>query len=111
VRDLNGELCLPVRAAEPGDAPQCRLVRIAVEAGAPWGDPPYRLDVGHLEAQERRARVGQHSQMREVPVGHRAVHGGILAHGGHHDAVLEREAAEVDRLEKGAHREEDLEGV
>src|SRR2546423_14220047 len=40
------------------------------------------------------------AQMNEVPVVHAAVVGGILAHGGDHDAVRQRDAAELDRREE-----------
>ncbi len=91
-----------MRAAERHDRTQRRFVRVGVEPRATRCDAADRLDVCHLETQQGRARVREHSQVSEVPVGHRAVHGRVLAHRRYHDAVLEREATQPDGFKQGA---------
>ena len=102
---LQGEFRLPMGAAERHDPPQRRFVRVGVESGATRRDAPDRLDIGHLEAQQRRPGIGQHPQVREVPVGHAAVDRRVLAHRRHHDAVLEREAAQLNGLKQRTRHE------
>jgi len=85
-----------VGAAVPDDAAERPFVRVGVEPRAAGSDAADRLDVGHLETQQRCAGIGEHAEVRQVPVGHAAVHGRVLAHRRHHDAVLEREAAQLN---------------
>ena len=53
-----------------------------------------------LGEHESRAADGEPAEVDHVPVVGRAVHGRVLAHGGHDDAVGERPAAELERREE-----------
>src|SRR5205085_6721137 len=68
-------------------------------------DPAGRLHRRGLDAQHRRDRPRQTVDVSEVPVVGRPVHGRILAHQRHHDAVGERKAAQLDRGKQSAHVE------
>jgi hypothetical protein len=76
---------------------------IAVEPEAARRDAADRLDMGRLDAEHRSARQRKIVDVGEVPVGGNAVLGRILAHRRHHDAVLQRQAAQLDRGKQGAH--------
>ena len=66
------------------------------------GDAAAPLHVGRLHHDQVRARVGEHGEMAEVPIGGGAVVGAVLAHGRDDDAILEREVGKLDRREQGA---------
>ncbi len=77
-----------------------RLGPVVPQADVGEADPPLGLDGGSLDRQQAGARGGKLAQMLNMPVGHRAVLGRILAHGGDDDAVVEGQAADGERLEK-----------
>ena len=76
---------------------------IVVEAEAPRRDAADRLDMGRFDTEHRRAGQRERIDMREVPVVRLAIDGRILAHRGHHDAVGQFQAAQLDRGKQGAH--------
>ena len=69
------------------DARQRRLVVVGIKPEAAVGDTPAPLDVGRLDHHQIGARVGEHAEMAEMPIGSRAVVGAVLAHGRNDDAV------------------------
>ena len=102
--DLHGELGIgigmnPVRNALPG-----LLLLRRVSPGAARRDAPLGADTGHLGKHQPRPAHGARAQMHEVIVSGHAVHGRVLGHGRHHDAVLEREPAQPVGQEHGRRR-------
>ncbi len=85
------------------DLLQRGLAGVAVEPETARRDAADRLHMGRLDAEHRRARQREVVDVGEVPVGGDAVVGRILAHRRHHDAVLQRQAAQLDRGKQGAH--------
>ncbi len=63
------------------------LVGIGIKAHAAVGDAAVALHVRGLDHHQRRAGIGQHAEMAEMPVVGAAVVGTVLAHGGDDDAV------------------------
>jgi hypothetical protein len=79
-------------------------VVVGIEPEAAVRDAAAPLDVGHLEGHHAGAGHRQHHPVLQVPVGGRAVVGGILAHRRDGDAVRKIEAADLDRREeRGGH--------
>ena len=64
-----------------------RFVVIGVEAEAAVGDAAMALDPGRLDGDHAGAGHGERHPVLQVPVGRRAVVGGVLAHGRDGDAV------------------------
>ena len=66
---------------------QGRLVGVIPQPHALRRDAPFGHDPCSLDDQHGRARHRQRPQMHDVPIGHRAIDGAVLAHGRHGDAV------------------------
>ena len=62
---------------------------------------PRALDAGGLDHEQRRAGIGQHAEVIEVPVGRDAVVGAVLAHGRDDDPVRELEIGKSNRRKQG----------
>ncbi len=106
--ELQAELGLRLRVHEIDDALPRRLVRVAVHAGATRRDARLLRHVGHLGEHQAGAADRARAIVDEVPIVRHAVLRRVLAHRRHHDAVLERQPAQAERLE---HRRERLRGV
>ena len=78
-------------------------VSIAPDAEILRTDPAARFDRGCLEDDKRRAADGPAAQMHEMPVGREPVHGAVLAHRRHADAVPQRDASNGKRIEQMGH--------
>ena len=85
-----------------------RLMGIAVHAGTTRRDPGVRGHVGHLREHEAGAAHGARAVMHEVPIVGQSILRGILAHRRNNDAILERHAAQAQRLK---HRDDWAVGV
>ena len=83
------------------DALEGSLGRVVMQRQAAMSDPPARFDGHRLSDQQARPRHRQSAVMDEVPVGRFAVDRAVLAHRAHDDAIVERQAAQVDGREKG----------
>jgi hypothetical protein len=57
------------------------LAVVGIEPEAAVADAAVPLDIGHLGHHEACARIGEHAEMGQVPVGGYAVAGAVLAHG------------------------------
>ena len=79
------------------------LVGVRPQAGVAVADAPFRRDRGRLDRQQRRAGQRQLAEVDDVPVGHAAVLGRILAHRRDDDAVAKLEAADIERAEQSGH--------
>ncbi len=103
--ELHAELHAGHPAAHPvDDRLERRLVLVAVDAEAALRDATLALDMGGLEAEQARARHGEHAVMHLVPGLRAAVDGRVLAHRRDDDTVGQRNAAELDRGEElGGH--------
>jgi len=93
---------------EIDDALPGALVRVAVHAGAAKRDARLFRDVGHLGEHQAGAADGARAVVHQVPVVRHAVLRGILAHWRDHDAVVEGERAQAERLEHGRERTRDV---
>ena len=82
------------------NAAHCRFVRVIPEAGIPIADPPLRQDGRCLDGQQGGSGKGEMPQMNEMPVGHTAIDGRILAHRGNDDAIAHLQAANLQRIEQ-----------
>ena len=100
VAELDADRILGDAAIDLHRARHRGLVVVAIKAGAAVRDAPFAGDVRLLDHEQARSRAGEGAQVREVPVGHRAVVGRVLAHRRDDDAVRERDAAELDRREQ-----------
>ena len=99
--DLDAELGRADAAAMVDHARERRLAGVGIEAEAAMGDAPVPLHMGGLDDQEAGAAIGEHAQMREMPVVGTAVIGAVLAHGRDDDAVGEIELGKPERREQG----------
>ncbi len=95
--ELDAHLAGSVAAAMGDDARERRLAVVGVEPQASVGDAAAALDAGRFDHDQPRARIGQHAEMIDVPVGGDAVVGAVLAHRRHDDPVGELEFGETDR--------------
>ena len=57
------------------------LAVVGIEPEAAMTDAAMPLDVGHLGHHEAGARIGEHAEVSQVPVGGDAIVGAVLAHG------------------------------
>jgi len=87
MRELNPEL-------RRSDAPAVRdnmgervFASIGIEPEAAMRDAAMAFDMGGFDHEQTGARIGQHAEMRQVPIIGDAVIGAVLAHRRHHDAV------------------------
>ncbi len=103
VRELDHHSCLRALAHRGQDRLQRGLGGVVVEAETAGRDAADRLDRRGLDAEDRSARQRQRIDVREVPVIGLAIHGRILAHRRHHDAVGKVKAAQLDRGKQSAH--------
>ena len=78
------------------------FVVVGIEPEAAMGDAAVARDVGRLHHDQRRAAIGQHAEMHQVPVVGAAVVGAVLAHGRDDDAVGEFDTGQPIGREKGA---------
>jgi hypothetical protein len=85
---------------EPHDARERQLLLVVVQAGVRVADAPFGLDCRRLGEDESRAAEREASEVHEVPVVGNAALRRVLAHGRDHDAILEGELAELERLKK-----------
>ena len=106
--ELQAELRLRLRMHEIDDALPRGLVRVLVDAGASRRNSRVLRDVGHFGEHQAGAADGARAVMHEVPVVRQSVLRRVLAHRRHDDAVLQRQAAQAERLE---HRRERLCGL
>ena len=107
--ELDTELGGAGAPAEIDDAPECRLVLVGIKPHAAMGDAAVALHMGRLDDDEAGARVRQHAEMGDVPVGGAAVDRAVLAHRRDDDAIFQFDATEADRRKQGAgHVREDL---
>ena len=74
-------------------------MRVIVHAGAAGRDARVLRDIGHLGEHQPGAADGARAVVHEVPVVRQAVLRRILAHRRHHEAVLQGQAAQAERLE------------
>src|SRR5579872_7418352 len=98
VRELNGRhsaLCLDER----GDARKLIALSVVPQTETMPRDPPPRLDMGRLDANDPGAANRARSQMYKVPVIRDAVDGRVLAHRRHHDPVAHVDRAQRNRPE------------
>ena len=95
--------CLGMFAYRNQDRLQCGFRGVVIEAKTSRRDAADGLHVGGLDAEHRRARQRERVDMREVPVVGLPVHGGILAHRRHHDAIGKFKAAQLYRRKQGTH--------
>src|SRR5262249_4432561 len=87
-------------AAIVHDTLERRLVRVGIQAQAAVGDPPQLLHVRGLDDQKPGAGIGEHPEMREVPVVGTSIVGAVLAHPGHDDAIVDFKASKRERREQ-----------
>ena len=80
-------------AGAPQHVGQRCLGAIVPQAQAGGRDAPLRQHGGCFDGEQCRAAVEQVAPVHQVPVGGLAVIGRVLAHGGHHDAVGQAQAA------------------
>ena len=73
-----------------------RLVLVGIQADAAGRDTPPGLDPGRFDEDQCGPAQRELAQVNQMPVGHGAVMGRILAHGGDDDAVGEFQAAKAD---------------
>jgi hypothetical protein len=85
------------------DRLQRRFRGVIPEPEATRRDAADRLHMGGLDAEHRSPRQRQRVDMRKMPVIGLAVHGRVLAHRRHHDAVGQFQAAQFYRGKQGAH--------
>jgi hypothetical protein len=76
------------------------LGRVVVQTHVLRRDAADGLDRRGLDDQQARARQRELAEMDQMPVDHAAVLGGVLAHGGDHDAVGQRQGADLQRGEE-----------
>ncbi len=100
--ELNAELGGPGAPAEIDDAPERGFVLVRIEPHAAVGDAAVALHMGRLDDDKAGARIRQHAEMGDVPVGGAAVDSRVLAHRRDHDAIFEFDATEADRRKQGA---------
>src|SRR5262245_40947284 len=79
--ELDPKLGSPVAAAMSDDTGQARLAVIGIESEATVADAAPPLDARRFDDEQSRARIGQHAEVIEVPVGGHSVVGAVLAHG------------------------------
>ena len=103
--ELDAELCGPGATAEIDDALKGRFGFVRIKPHAAMGDATVAFHVGRLDDDEASARIRQHAEMCEVPVGGAAIDGAVLAHGRYDDTIIQFEAAELDRRKQGAGHE------
>ena len=80
-----------------------RLGLVRPEAHVGVGDAAFGQNGGRLDGQQRRARQREMAEMDEVPVGHAAVDGRVLAHRRDDDAVGQLEGTDAKRCKQRAH--------
>ena len=73
---------------------------IVVKTQASVRDAADRRNRGRLDREHAGARFQELAPMHDVPVGGAAIHGGVLAHRRHDDAVRQRELAELEGREE-----------
>jgi hypothetical protein len=103
VRQLNGNLHVGPAAdafQHPGDRGFCRVVP---ESHIGVGDPCVGQDGSRLDGQQRRTRERKMAEMDEVPVGHAAIDGRVLAHRRDNDPVGQFEGTDPKRCKQRAH--------
>src|SRR5690606_10894918 len=76
------------------------LTLVRVQPRIRVGDPSLRRHSRGFDGEQRSAREGQMTEVDQVPIRETAVLGGVLSHGGDHDAVRQRERADLDGSEK-----------
>ena len=83
-------------------APERRFAVVRIESEATVADAAAALDARRFDDEQSRARIGEHAEVIEVPVGGHAVVGAVLAHRRNDDAVREFEIGELDARKQGA---------
>ena len=103
MRQLNGDPHVgpaPDALQRPGD----RGFRLVVpESHIGVGNPCLGQDGGRLDGQQRRTRERKMAEMDQVPVGHAAIDGRVLAHRRDDDAVGQLEGTDPKRCKQRAH--------
>ena len=92
--ELDTKLGSPIAAAMSDDTGEAGLAVIGIQSEATVADAATPLDARRFDDEQSRARIGQHAEVIEVPVGGHAVVGAVLAHGRNDDAVRELEIGE-----------------
>jgi hypothetical protein len=88
----------------PGELLQARKVILRPDAQVIGADTAQRFHGGGLHQNEPHAPKGPRGVVEEVPVGYLSLQGGgVLAHGGHGQAVFQPEAAEFQGGEEQGH--------
>ena len=78
-----------------------RFAVVRIEPEATVADAAAALDAGRFDHDQRRAGIGEHAEMIEMPVGGHAVVGAVLAHGRDDDPIREFEIGELDAKKTG----------
>ncbi len=86
------------------------LVAVGVEPETSMCDPARPLDRRRLDHQQAGAGNCKAAEMHHVPIGRTAIVRAVLAHGCHHDAVRQREAAHGDWRKELARHSRSLAG-
>jgi hypothetical protein len=94
--ELDADLRVAIVAVEPDHPDHRRLVLVRPQSDAARRDPPFRLDPGGLDKDQPDAGDGVLAKMHQMPVGHGAVIGAVLAHGRDNDAVRDLQGPESD---------------
>ena len=87
MRQLNAKLGGADAMAVSDDARERRLAIIGIEPEAAMRDATAPLHMGCLDHNQPGARIGQHAEVSDVPVGGDAVGGAVLAHRRDNDAI------------------------
>src|SRR5262252_4530966 len=99
---LDAELRSSGAAAEINDAPERRFGLVRIKPHAAVGDAAVTLHMGRLDNDETGARIRQHAEMGNVPIGGATVDGAVLTHGSDDDAIGQLDAAKLDRGKQNA---------
>ena len=101
MRQLDAELAGRVAATVRNDAGERRLAVVGIKPEATMADAAAALDPCRLRHHQRRAGIGEHAEVIDMPVGGDAVIGAVLAHRRDNDPVRELEIGEPDRRKQG----------
>jgi hypothetical protein len=102
MRQLDPKLCRSDPPAMRDDVGKRIFAGVRIKPEAAVGDAAVPFDMGGFDHEQAGAGIGQHAEMRQVPVIGDAVIGAVLAHRRHHDAVRKRQIGKFDRREQRA---------
>jgi len=75
---------------------------VGIEPEAAMSDAAVAFDMSGFDHEQSGAGIGQHAEMRQVPIIGDAVIGAVLAHRRHHDSVRKHQVGKFDRREQRA---------